>query len=144
MSTRSTIRFRNDGDSPVCCVYKHFDGYIEGLGHDLAKWLKGMTLINGISNKEQEGHDYANGIGCLAAKWIADNKTKTGGIYMCDSDEYEEYNYDVILKRQNMRVLAVYGTKADDCIVVTVRGRKGNLIFSGSPSELLEFEENDG
>ena len=144
MSTRSTIRFRNDGDSPVCCVYKHFDGYIEGLGHSLAEWLKGMTLINGISNKEQEGHDYANGIGCLAAKWIADNKTETGDIYMCDSDAQEEYNYDVILKRQNMRVLAVYGTKADDCIVVTVRGRKGNLIFSGSPSELLEFEENDG
>ena len=60
MSTRSTIRFRNDGDSPVCCVYKHFDGYIEGLGHDLAKWLKGMTLINGINNKEQYGHDYAS------------------------------------------------------------------------------------
>ena len=144
MSTRSTIRFRNDGDSPVCCVYKHFDGYIEGLGHSLAEWLKGMTLINGISNKEQEGHDYANGIGCLAAKWIADNKTETSDIYMCGSDAQEEYNYDVILKRQNMRVLAVYGTKADDCIVVTVRNSKGNLIFSGSPSELLEFEENDG
>lgn len=144
MSTRSTIRFRNDGCAPVCCVYKHFDGYIEGLGHDLAEWLKGMTLINGICNKEQEGHDYANGIGCLAAKWIADNKTETGDIYMCSSDTYEEYNYEVILKRQNMRVLTVYGTKADDCIVVTVRGRKGNLIFSGSPSELLEFEENDG
>ena len=144
MSTRSTIRFRNDGDSTVCCVYKHFDGYIEGLGHDLAKWLKGMTLINGISNKEQEGHDYANGIGCLAAKWIADNKTETGDIYMCDSDEYEEYNYDVILKRQNMRVLSVYGTKADDCISIAVKDYKGDLIFSGSPSELLEFEENDG
>ena len=144
MSTRSTIRFRNDGDSPVCCVYKHFDGYIEGLGHSLAEWLKGMTLINGISNKEQEGHDYANGIGCLAAKWIADNKTKTGDIYMCSSDAQEEYNYDVILKHQNMRVLAVYGTKADDCIVVSVRNSKGNLIFSGSPSELLEFGGNDG
>ena len=144
MSTRSTIRFRNDGDSPVCCVYKHFDGYIEGLGHSLAEWLKGMTLINGISNKQQEGHDYANGIGCLAAKWIADNKTETGGIYMCSSDEYEEYNYDVILKRQNMRVLTVYGTKADDCIVIAVKDYKGDLIFSGSPSELLEFEENDG
>ena len=144
MSTRSTIRFRNDGDSPVCCVYKHFDGYIEGLGHSLAEWLKGMTLINGISNKEQEGHDYANGIGCLAAKWIADNKTETGDIYMCSSDAQEEYNYDVILKRQNMRMFAVDGTKADDCIVVTVRNSKGNLIFSGSPSELLEFEENDG
>ena len=144
MSTRSTIRFRNDGDSTVCCVYKHFDGYIEGLGHSLAEWLKGMTLINGISNKEQEGHDYANGIGCLAAKWIADNKTETGDIYMCDSDEYEEYNYDVILKRQNMRVLSVYGTKADDCISIAVKDYKGDLIFSGSPSELLEFEENDG
>lgn len=142
MSTRSIIIFRNDGDSPVCCVYKHFDGYIEGLGHSLAEWLKGMTLINGISNKEQEGHDYANGIGCLAAKWIADNKTTTGDIYMCDSDEYEDYNYDVILQRQKMSGMNV--TKADDCIVIAVKDYKGDLIFSGTPSELLEFEENDG
>lgn len=142
MSTRSTIRFRNDGYSPVCCVYKHFDGYIEGLGHSLAEWLKGMTLINGISNREQEGHDYANGIGCLAAKWIADNKTETGDIYMCGSDAYEEYNYDVILQRQQMS--GMNGTKADDCIVIAVKDYKGDLIFSGTPSELLEFEENDG
>ena len=144
MSTRSTIRFRNEGDSPVCCVYKHFDGYIDGLGHSLAKWLIPMKLINGMCNDEQYRHDYANGIGCLAAKWIADNKTETGDIYMCGSGAQEEYNYDVILKRQNMRMFAVDGTKADDCIVVTVRNSKGNLIFSGSPSELLEFEENDG
>ena len=142
MSTRSTIRFSNDGDSPVCCVYKHFDGYIEGLGHDLAKWLKGMTLINGISNKEQEGHDYANGIGCLAAKWIADNKEETGDIYMCSSGGQEDYNYDVILQRQKMS--GMNGTKADDCIVIAVKDYKGDLIFSGTPSELLEFEENDG
>ena len=142
MSTRSTIRFRNDGYSPVCCVYKHFDGYIEGLGHSLAEWLKGMTLINGISNREQEGHDYANGIGCLAAKWIADNKTETGDIYMCGSDAYEDYNYDVILQRQQMS--GMNGTKADDCIVIAVKDYKGDLIFSGTPSELLEFEENDG
>ena len=144
MSTRSTIRFRNEGDSPVCCVYKHFDGYIDGLGHSLAKWLIPMKLINGMRNDEQYRHDYANGIGCLAAKWIADNKTETGDIYMCSSDAQEEYNYDVILKRQNMRVLAVYGTKADDCIVIAVKDYKGDLIFSGTPSELLEFEENDG
>ena len=142
MSTRSTIRFRNDGDSPVCCVYKHFDGYIEGLGHDLAKWLKGMTLINGISNKEQEGHDYANGIGCLAAKWIADNKTETGDIYLCGSKAWHEYNYDVVLYRQ--RIFNIAGTKADDCITISVLDSKKKLIFSGSPSELLEFEENDG
>lgn len=142
MSTRAIITFRNEGDTPVCRIYKQFDEYVDGLGYSLARWLKRMTLINGIRGERQYGHDYANGIGCLAAKWIADNKEETGDIYMCGSDGHGAYNYDVILQRQKMS--GMNGTKADDCIVIAVKDCKGDLIFSGSPSELLEFEENDG
>ena len=138
MSTRSTIRFRNDGDSPVCCVYKHFDGYIDGLGHSLAKWLIPMKLINGMCNDEQYRHDYANGIGCLAAKWIADVKTKTGDIYLdCGCEADEDYNYEVILEP---RCLSYDGTPADECITVEVRMfGDSEPIFKGTPSELLEL-----
>lgn len=142
MSHTAIITFRNEGDEPVCCVCKHGSGYIDGLGHSLAKWLKRMTILNGMWSEEQHReHDYANGIGCLAAKWIADNKTETGVICMCASDRREAYNYDIILHRYRMRLLDMSGTKADDCITITVLNKKGNLIFSGSPSELLEFEE---
>ena len=140
MSTRSTITFRKRGREPVVRVRKHFDGYIDGLGHDLAKWLIPMKLINGICSEEQYRHDYANGIGCLAAKWIADVKTETGDYYLdCNCEADEDYNYEVILES---RCLSLNGTPADECITVEVR-MFGNSepIFKGTPSELLEFEE---
>ena len=141
MSTRSTITFRKRGREPVVRVRKHFDGYIDGLGHDLAKWLIPMKLINGICNNEQYGHDYANGIGCLAAKWIADVKTKTGDIYLdCNCEADEDYNYEVILEPI---CLSWNGTPADECITIEVRKfDEEKPIFKGAPSELLEFEES--
>ena len=140
MATRSTITFRERGYEPVVRVRKHFDGYIDGLGHILAEWLIPMKLINGICNVEQYEHDYANGIGCLAAKWIADVKTKTGDIYLdCGCEADEDYNYEVILEP---RCLSYDGTPADECITVEVRlYGDSEPIFKGTPSELLEFEE---
>jgi hypothetical protein len=41
MSTRSTVKFYNGvQEQPVLSVYQQFDGYIEGVGHELANWLK--------------------------------------------------------------------------------------------------------
>lgn len=139
MSTRSTITFREKGREPVARVYKHFDGYIDGLGHELAKWLIPMKIVNGISGTEQYRHDYANGIGCLAAKWIADNKSETGDIYLAYNSGNEDYNYEVILDNSSM---TFEGLSTDKCITIEVREwDKPELLFKGTPSELLKFEE---
>lgn len=41
MGTRSTVKFYDESDEPILCVYQQYDGYISGVGHDLAKFLKG-------------------------------------------------------------------------------------------------------
>ena len=78
MGTRSTITFIervNAGDSIVAQVYQQYDGYLEGVGRSLAEWLMPKIMVNGIPDYE---HDYANGIGDLAAQFVHDFKNRIG------------------------------------------------------------------
>jgi len=123
MSTRSTIKFYSefDQDEVLVSVYQQFDGYIDGVGYELAKWLSKKNIINGISYQTM-ADGYANGMGCLAAQFIKEFKTKIGNFYIGTIDNEEEYNYQVRL--------------IDKEIVITV-----NDIFKGTPSELLLLNE---
>jgi hypothetical protein len=40
MGTHSTIKFYNEYDIPLICIYQQWDGYISGVGYDLANFLK--------------------------------------------------------------------------------------------------------
>lgn len=93
MGTRSTITFQDDGNT-VCKIYQQYDGYIEGVGKELADFLQDCNLVNGISGG-QEGR-VCNGMGCLAAQFVAEHKDGAGGFYMVpfDADD-ESYNYVV-------------------------------------------------
>jgi hypothetical protein len=124
MSTRSTVRFYSEfkQDEPVLSVYQQCDGYIGGVGCELAKWLKTKTVINGISFQTMEG-GYANGMGCLAAQYVAENKSCIGSFYTTTSDNKQEYNYEVRL--------------IDGKFEITVDDR-----FKGTPQELLDFKED--
>lgn len=117
MATRSTVKFYGEfSETPLVAVYHQFDGYIEGVGHDLANWLKTKTMIIGIGNhKMKDG--YANGMGCLAAQYVAEHKTRVGGLYITHVDDEEEYNYHVYYQ--------------DNEFVIKVEG------FQGSPHDLL-------
>jgi hypothetical protein len=50
MGTRSTVKFfsQHDQDQPLASIYQQWDGYITGVGHDLADFLKDKKIINGI------------------------------------------------------------------------------------------------
>ena len=62
MSTRASIHFQSDG-SDVAIVYRHSDGYPEGLGEDLKAFFAEVRI--------QCGHDTRfNDPSYLAAKWI--------------------------------------------------------------------------
>jgi len=121
MGTRSTIKFYDwDDETPVASVYQQWDGYISVVGHDLANFLKGKKIINGISRqKMQEG--YANGMSCLAAQFIAEKKTEIGSLYMTTPHDMQEYNYEV--------------RYVDDEFNIKVND------FSGTPDELLKYKE---
>ena len=119
MGTRSTVRFYENGKL-ILSVYQQYDGYISGVGCELANFLKDKKIINGISDQKM-ADGYANGMGCLAAQYVASQKTEIGGFYLTSADDMEEYNYEVRLTDGKIII------KVDD--------------FSGTPEELLQFKE---
>ena len=111
-------------------MYRQFDGYIEGMGVDLAEFLLPFTIVNGISLNENR--KIANGSGCLAAQLVSHFKEEPGGIYLHPTegkpgDCWEEYIYTIFVsdsEKENITI-AVYD----------VWERKN--IFVGTPAELL-------
>ena len=122
MGTRSTVKFYSEFNNElICSIYQQYDGYIEGVGHNIAKWIKDKKVLNGYgSEKMKDG--YANGMGCLAAQYISDHKTEIGGFYLTFADDEQEYNYEVRL--------------IDDKFVIKVDD------FEGSPEQLLEYKQD--
>lgn len=81
MGTRSTITFySNDKNTPIVNIYQQYDGYLGGVGKDLCKWLENKIIVNGFSFHDKR--DIANGVGCLAAQYIKDNKKEVGNLYI--------------------------------------------------------------
>lgn len=113
----------------VVCMYRQYDGYIDGHGRELAAFLSGFTIVNGLSMEEQG--KTANGAGCLAAQMITHFKTQPGQfyIYPCGANDCgEEYTYTITAEPQKP-------------IIVKVVVGDDKEIFSGSPEELAVFEE---
>jgi len=125
MGTRSTIQFYNeyDQENPILCIYQQYDGHIESVGHELAIWLKGKTLINGIQNQKMEG-GFANGMGCLAAQYVAAHKNGIGGFYLTTKNDEQQYNYRVRFVEGKIQI------EVDN-------------IFKGTPDELLNYKQEE-
>ena len=138
MSTRSLVRFatREEGVSfsehperVEVQVYKHYDGYPSGHPTDLAKFLKGFSIVNGLG---MDMHQTANGLGCLAAQYVAAFKMAAGDIYVESPDterDWIEY------------ITYVWGTDNKD-IWMSIFDIEDRCIFVGKPQELIDkYEE---
>ena len=136
MSTRSLVRFatREEGVSfsehperVEVQVYKHYDGYPEGHPLDLAKFLKDFTIGNGIPYPEPD--KMANGLGCLAAQYIAAFKMKPGDLYVENSDtEHGDIEY----------ITYVWGTENKDIWMSIFDTYEDKCIFVGEPEQLID------
>lgn len=142
MGTRSTITFigkTGNKETPYVKIYQQYDGYIDGVGHDLARFLVKRRLINGIQNETME--EAANGIGCLIAQYISVNKNNIGDLYiepLNSNNEWIDYNYKVIINEDKVPDMA------DNITTIEITNFGENkLIFKGSPSELLKFKESE-
>jgi len=102
MGTRSLTFFyesRQPDSQPLVAVYGQFDGYISGYGIDVSNFLQDMKVVNGFTSLETDGN-HANGMGCLAAQFIAEIKDGIGNIYIAsvdtdtDSVDYIYHIYD--------------------------------------------------
>lgn len=128
MGTSATVRFKYKGDNPILVnVRHHYDGYIDGVGHDLAKFLLSKKIVNGITGFDDR-YSIANGFDCLIAQYIRNVKKGPGNVYICPQRFKGDYNYDVIYDN----------CKNEIYIKVT---HFDEVLFKGSPKELLEYEE---
>ena len=117
MGTRATVVFKENGVN-VAAIYKQYDGYIDGLGHQLAEIINGGEIGNGISGFPQMG-DYFNGAGCLFATIIAKLKTNVGSVYMIDPSTAgdQDYNY-VVEVNNNVVTLKVFKYEDESPIIL--------------------------
>lgn len=139
MGTRSTMKFirkENNKLTPLVSIYRQYDGYIDGVGHELAKWLLDKNIVNGFGISA-DITKLANGFGCLIAQYIRDFKTEPGYLYITDMDNKEEYNYEVIFD-DDKYFRGIHNV--DDLITIKVDSHPN---FKGTPSELLSFKESE-
>lgn len=147
-----------DRNEAVLCMYRQFDGYMEGHGADLAEFLNSLSLVNGLGSETQK---VANGMGCLAAQLVAHFKTEAGNFYLhaptigrSDGQEYEYhvFNDKVIVYKNNYPLDTVIfeGTwkafaqfcKVSNAIDIDARDSVKDHLQNGEV--LIEFTKKDG
>jgi len=97
MGTRSLTVMLDEEDNEIVVMYRQFDGYPTGYGQELASYLAGFIIVNGMRLNEKRDK-IANGAACLAAQIVAHFKQDVGGIYLHPAgtrDCGEEYLYEV-------------------------------------------------
>lgn len=96
MGTRSLTICKDQKKNVLLNMYRQYDGYPTGHGAELAEFLNGGELVNGLSSRDSGA--VFNGMGCLAAQIVARFKEDPGGIYLEPADARdvgEEYIYTV-------------------------------------------------
>ena len=142
MSTNANVKFIvRWGDSEqqeYVNTYHHYDGYIEGVGINLAKFIMSKRSCNGIGPEDSNSNNIANGIGDLAAQYVAANKHGVGNFYIEPMSSTQQWSYDVIV---NLNIYQCIGpenpVKADDTIIIRVK-EDNELVFEGKASELYK------
>ena len=134
MSTRSLVRFatREEGVSfsehperVEVQVYKHYDGYPSGHPTELAEFLKGFTITNGLG---QDTYQVANGLGCLAAQYIAAFKEQPGDLYI-ENPDAKHFDIEYITY--------VWGNDGKS-IWMSIFDIEEGCIFVGKPQQLID------
>ena len=129
MGTRSHT-YIVEGETPIGALYRQCDGYVDGHGKELARFLSGHTIVNGFGSKSDP---VFNGIGDLGVRLfthLKGNADEVGNFYLIAPTvpDSEEYGYYVSIRDNAVHV------------VVTANGER---IFAGTPEELLTFEEGE-
>lgn len=122
MGTRSLVTFNDEfNGKEICVVYRQYDGYPDGRGKELADFLEGYVVGNGIPYGVKLPAKYANGMRELSALWVVFEKSQNmqGNVYLEPAktrDVGEEWIYEVSLAEGNLeiKVTDVLAKEAND------------------------------
>lgn len=124
---------------PIINFYRQYDGYPTGHGAELAEFLTGGRMVNGLIHTKTAKELVFNGMGDLAAQLVAHFKQEPGGFYLypvttkdCGQDyEYHIYNIDGEFKIIVMNCgCNMFGLTMDETY---------EEIFNGSLVDFVEF-----
>ena len=109
-------------EKSVVNMYRHYDGYPQGHGLDLAEFLSEFTMVKGLGADSYKGK-IANGPGCLAAQLVEYFKNGPGNIYLEalngePGDSWEEYIYTLFPKEGEPTYISIYDVDARECVFV--------------------------
>lgn len=117
-------------------MYRQFDGYPTGHGAELAEFLNGGRLVNGLNGIGKELQ--FNGMACLAAQMVSHFKKESGGFYLHPTDVTDcgqDYEYHVFLKKDELYI-EVYNC---GCNFFGVSGDSRDLEFKGTLKQFTKF-----
>ena len=131
MGTPCATIFLDEDNDPCVKMLRHYDGYLSCHGKELATFLLGITMVDGIPchKKTRKTFRYANGIECLAAQVIAYFKKGAGDIYISSNGwDDEDFQYYV-------------SGKIGEEPTIKIKYRN-NIRIQGYPKEILEYIRN--
>ena len=137
MGTRA-LTFVYDGETPIINLYRQYDGYPTGHGAELAEFLNGFKIVNGLGPDTPSR--IANGMGCLAAQLVSHFKgDEAGQFYLYSPQTVEcgqDYEYHVYTKDKELRVRIT--NRGCNFFGLTMSDTNES-IFDGTVAEFTEF-----
>jgi hypothetical protein len=146
MGTRSlTFVYEKYGEvqKPVVNMYRQFDGYPTGHGAELAEFLNGGRMVNGMAQTKTVEEIVFNGMGCLSAQMIAHFKQTPGGFYIHPVDVTDcgqDYEYHIYDSGKGLYIEVV------DCgcnMFGMTMSDKHDFVFKGNLKEFTKFCSDD-
>ena len=138
MGTRClTITINEDGYK-IMSMYRQFDGYPDGHGLELANFLNGMVIGNGIGIEEEKLEKFANGMGCLSAQIVNNFKENPGGIYLYPTSQNVSVSYIYTVTTATNRTNRELIETKIECMAAYNK----KVLFNGSPADLLKWIED--
>ena len=127
-----------DGETPIINLYRQSDGYPTGHGAELAEFLDGFKIVNGLGSDTPSR--IANGMGCLAAQLVSHFKgDEAGQFYLYSPQTVEcgqDYEYHVYTKDKELRVRIT--NRGCNFFGLTMSDTNES-IFDGTVAEFTEF-----
>lgn len=130
MGTRSLTILPGFDGQETAVLYRQMDGYPSGHGRELAEFLAGSTVVNGLAG---DSGKVFNGPDCLSASIVASFKDGPGGIYLMRADTRdvgEEYRYTLSIPDNHVSVKVESGY-----------GEEWETIFDGTADAMLAWTE---
>lgn len=151
MGTRAITNVVDEKGNVYVSLYRQYDGYpLGGHGEELAEWLEGAVIGNGIQGGERRPK-FFNGIGDLACRMVAFFKgdySDYGGFYLLPhGDDGWGGDYVYTVQARNPIYSIADGKEPETTVTVKVESWD-TLLFEGSVEDfrvwIIEDSEDEG